>query len=176
MLNKRMQDALNDQIKYEMYSANLYLAMSAYIENKGLKGTAKWLRVQYEEETFHALKLYDYVKNRNGQVELKSVDAPPAEFGSLLETFQKVLEHEQQVTARINTLYKVAIEENDFAAQIFLQWFVNEQVEEESNASEVISKLELIGDRKADLLYLDTELGTRVFVPPTSTATAISQA
>jgi ferritin len=169
MINKRMQDAINKQIKFEIYSANLYLSMSAYIEGKNLKGIAHWLRVQYEEETFHALKLYDYLKSREGQVILQSIDAPPSEFGTPLETFQKVLEHEQHVTAAINNLYKVAIEENDFAAQIFLQWFVNEQMEEEANASDVIGKMKLIGDRGVDLLYLDTELSTRVFVPPAAT-------
>jgi ferritin len=166
MMNEKMQNALNDQIKFEMFSANLYLAMSAYIENKGLKGMAHWLRVQYEEETFHALKLYDYLKNRGGRVTLKNIDAPPSDFGSPLETFQKVLEHEQHVTASINKLYKVALEENDFAAQIFLQWFVNEQVEEEANVSDVISKLALIGSKSADLLYLDKEMAIRVFVAP----------
>ncbi len=169
MINKRMQDAINEQIKFEIYSANLYLSMSAYIEGKNLKGIAHWLRVQYEEETFHALKLYDYLKNREGQVILQSIGAPPSEFGTPLETFQKVLEHEQHVTAAINNLYKVAIEENDFAAQIFLQWYVNEQMEEEANASDVIGKMKLIGDRGVDLLYLDTELATRVFVPPAAT-------
>jgi ferritin len=169
MINKRMQDAINEQIKFEIYSANLYLSMSAYIEGKNLKGIAHWLRVQYEEETFHALKLYDYLKNREGQVIIQSIDAPPSEFGTPLETFQKVLEHEQHVTAAINNLYKVSIEENDFAAQIFLQWFVNEQMEEEASASEVIGKMKLIGDRGVDLLYLDTELSARVFVPPAAT-------
>lgn len=169
MINKRMQDAINEQIKFEIYSANLYLAMSAYIEGKNLKGIAHWLRVQYEEETFHALKLYDYLKNREGQVIMQSIDAPPSEFGTPLETFEKVLEHEQHVTAGINKLYKIAIEENDFAAQIFLQWFVNEQMEEEASASEIIGKMKLIGDRGVDLLYLDTELSARVFVPPTAT-------
>jgi ferritin len=169
MINKRMQDAINEQIKFEIYSANLYLSMSAYIEGKNLKGIAHWLRVQYEEETFHALKLYDYLKNREGQVIIQSIDAPPSEFGTPLETFEKVLEHEQHVTAAINKLYKIAIEENDFAAQIFLQWFVNEQMEEEASASEVIGKMKLIGDRGVDLLYLDTELSARVFVPPTAT-------
>jgi ferritin len=169
MINKRMQDAINEQIKFEIYSANLYLSMSAYIEGKNLKGIAHWLRVQYEEETFHALKLYDYLKNREGQVIIQSIDAPPSEFGTPLETFKKVLEHEQHVTAAINNLYKVAIEENDIAAQIFLQWYVNEQMEEEANASDVIGKMKLIGDRGVDLLYLDTELATRVFVPPAAT-------
>jgi ferritin len=173
MMNQKMQEAFNEQIKLEMYSANLYLAMSAYIELQGLKGIAHWLRVQYNEESFHTLKLYDYLKNRGGKVVLKSIDAPAGEFGSPLETFQKVLAHEEAVTAAINRLYKVAIDENDFAAQIFLQWFVNEQVEEEMNASDVISKLELIGDSKADLLNLDKELSTRVFVPPAAGADTV---
>lgn len=169
MIKEKMQKAINNQIKFEMYSANLYLAMSAYTEEKGLKGMAKWLRVQYEEETFHALKFYDYLKNRGGRVILQDIAAPPGDFGSPLETFQKVLAHEQHVSAAINELYKVALEENDFAAQIFLQWFINEQVEEEASVADVISKLVLLGDT-TDLLYLDKELGLRVFVPPADAA------
>lgn len=176
MIKSKVQEAINDQIKLEMYSANLYLAMSAYTELKGLKGIASWLRVQYEEETFHALKLYDYLKSRGGQVILKKIDSPPSEFGTPLETFKEVLKHEEQVTASINKLYKMAIEENDFALQIFLQWYVNEQVEEEGSASDVISKLELIGDSKADLLHLDKELSTRVFTSPSRTDGSAGQA
>lgn len=168
MITKKMLDALNEQIKFEMYSAHLYLAMSAYIEHTGFKGMAKWLRVQYEEETFHFLKFYDYVKSRGGQIALKAIDAPPSDFGTPLETFKKVFEHEQQVTATIHKLYKIATEENDFATQIFLQWFINEQVEEEDSTSDVLNKLQLVGDKATNLLYLDKELGTRTFTPPSS--------
>ncbi|WP_110953436.1 ferritin [Anaerosinus massiliensis] len=170
MISKKMQDAINEQIKLEFYSANLYLSMSAYMEGKNLKGIAHWLKVQYEEETFHALKLYDYMNSREGQVVMPSVDAPPVDFGSPLETFEQVLKHEQEITGAIHKLYKVAVEENDFAAQIFLQWYITEQMEEEASASEVIGKMKLIGDSGIDLLYLDNELSSRVFVPPAANA------
>ena len=168
MLSKKMLNTLNEQIKLEMYSAHLYLAMSSHIEHQGFKGMAKWLRVQYEEETFHFLKFYDYVKSRGEKVILKAIDAPPNDFGTPLETFRKVLEHEQQITADINKLYKTAIDQNDFASQIFLQWFISEQVEEEDSTSEVLNKIQLIRDKPTDLLYLDKELGTRTFTPPSS--------
>lgn len=171
MISVKMQDAINKQIQAEMYSANLYLSMSAYCEFKGVKGVGNWLRVQYQEETAHALLLLDYLKERGGKVQLAQVEAPPADFGTLTEVFTKVLEHEQHVTGLINQLYEVAIQEKDFAAQIFLQWFVNEQVEEEANATEILDKLAIIGDRGVDILYMDKELSTRVFVPPSIAAT-----
>lgn len=140
--------------------------MSAYCESKGLKGFANWLRVQYQEETAHALGFYDYILSRNGIVNVKPIDAPPMEFGSPLDVFKKVLEHEEHVTSLINGLYEVALETKDFASQIFLEWYINEQVEEEGNANDIIGKLELIGDRPSEILYLDNELGTRTFVAP----------
>ncbi len=166
MISQKMQDAINSQIQAEMYSANLYLAMSVYCEGKSLKGFANWLKVQYQEETFHVMKFITYLVDRGGKVRLGTIDAPPAEFGTLSELFEKVLDHERHVTSLINKLYEVAVEEKDFAAQIFLQWFINEQVEEESSASEVIDKLAVIGEKTADILYLDKELSTRTFVPP----------
>ena len=168
MISKKMQNAINDQITLEFYSANLYLAMSAHMETKNLKGFAHWLRVQYEEETFHALKFYDYVNSREGVVVIQNIDAPPTDFGTPAKIFKHVLEHEQEITSSINKLYKVAVEQNDVATQIFLHWYINEQIEEESNASEVLGKLTLIGERGVDLLYLDTELAKRVFVPPSA--------
>lgn len=161
-----MQEAINSQLQAEMYSANLYLAMSAYCDGKGLKGFANWLRVQYQEENAHVLGLYDYLLTRTGTVRLRAIDAPPSEFGAPLEIFKKVLAHEQQVTGLINQLYEVAVVQKDFAAQIFLQWYVNEQVEEEGNVHDIIGKLELIGERSSDILYLDTELAARVFIAP----------
>ncbi|SEO89529.1 ferritin [Propionispora vibrioides] len=166
MISEKMQKVLNKQVQAEMYSANLYLAMSSYCDFKGLKGFANWLRVQYQEETAHALLLLDYVKERGGKVEVLQIEAPAVEFGTMTEVFKTVLKHEQHVTGLINGLYEVAIQEKDFAAQIFLQWFVNEQVEEEANATDILGKLEVIGDSGVNVLYLDKELSTRVFVPP----------
>ena len=159
MVTKKIQDAINTQIQKETYSAYLYLAMSAECESKTLKGFASWLRIQYEEEISHAMKLYDYLLERGGTVALQAIEAPPAEFGTAVQMFEKVLEHEQYVTASINTLYELAIEEKDYATQIMLQWFINEQVEEEASASEVLEKIRMMGER--GLLYLDKELGKR---------------
>ncbi len=172
MIGPTMQDAINNQIRAEIYSANLYLSMSAYCEAKGLKGFASWLRVQYQEETFHALKLFDYLKGRGGNVRMLDIPAPPQEFGTPLQVFEEVLKHEEHVTSLINELYELSIAEKDFAAQIFLQWYVNEQVEEEANATDILAKLNVIGNNSEALLYLDKELSTRVFVPPGTNANA----
>ncbi|MDD4600317.1 Bacterial non-heme ferritin [bioreactor metagenome] len=166
MISQKMQDAINGQIQAEFYSAYLYLSMSAYCEGKSLKGFANWLNVQYQEEVSHATKLFTYLGERGGKVRLATIDAPPSEFGTLAELFEMVLTHEQHVTDLINKLYEVAVSEKDFAAQIFLQWFINEQVEEESSVGEVLDKLAVIGEKTVDVLYLDKELSTRVFVPP----------
>lgn len=172
MISQKMQDAINAQIQAEFYSAYLYLSMAAYCENKGLKGFANWLNVQYQEETAHATMLLNYLNERGGRIRLAAIDAPPSEFGTLTELFEAVLTHEQHVTQLINKLYEVAINEKDFAAQIFLQWFVNEQVEEEANVSDVLNKLAVIGEKTVDILYLDKELSTRTFVDPNTTANA----
>ncbi len=161
MLTKKMQDALNDQIQAEMASAYLYLAMAAYCEGMNLKGFGHWLRAQYNEEVGHAMKMLDYVVERGGKVALKAIDAPPAEFGSPAEVFAKVLAHEQHVTARITSLYELAVAEKDYAAQIFLQWFISEQVEEEASAEEIIDRMKLAGDKGSALVWLDKELGKR---------------
>lgn len=166
MINQKMQDAINSQIQAEFYSAYLYLSMSAYCESKSLKGFANWLNVQYQEETSHATMLLNYLIERGGKVRLDTIDAPPSEFGTVVEMFEKVLTHEQHVTSLINKLYEVAVNEKDFAAQIFLQWFINEQVEEEASVGEVLDKLSVIGEKTVDILYLDKELSTRTFVPP----------
>ncbi|MDF2500769.1 MAG: Ferroxidase [Anaerosporomusa subterranea] len=159
MINKTVQDAINTQIQKETYSAYLYLAMAADCEAKNLKGFASWLRIQYQEEVSHAMKLYDYLLERGGAVALQAIQAPPADFGTPLKMFEQVLEHEQYITASINGLYEVALANKDYATQIFLQWFINEQVEEEASASEVLEKIRMTGDRA--LLYLDKELGKR---------------
>jgi len=170
MINHIMQDAINSQVQAEMYSANLYLSMSAYCDAKGLKGFANWLRVQYQEETFHALKLLDYLGTRGGNIRVLDITAPPYEFGTLQQVFEEVLKHEEHVTSLINNLYETSLAQKDFAAQIFFQWFVNEQVEEEANVSDVLGKLKVIGNNTEALLYLDKELSTRVFVAPVANA------
>lgn len=161
MINEKMQNAINEQIQAEFQSAYIYLAMSAYCESQNLPGFAHWLKKQYEEETGHANKLLSYLLERGGSVQLKTIDAPEADYGSPIEVFEKVLAHEQHVTALINKLYEVALAEKDYAAQIFLQWFIEEQVEEEASASEVLEKLKMIGERAGGILYLDKELKKR---------------
>jgi len=161
MLAKKVQDALNNQIQAEMASGYLYLAMAAYCEGMNLKGFGHWLRAQYNEEVGHAMKMFDYVIERGGQVVLQAIEAPPAEFGSPAEVFAKVLAHEQHVTARINALYELAVAEKDYATQIFLQWFISEQVEEEGSAGEIIERMKLAGDKGSALVWLDKELGKR---------------
>ena len=166
MISAKLQEAINSQIQAEMYSANLYLAMSGYCMSKNLKGFANWLRVQYQEETMHALKFVDYILERGGELKLKAIDATPADFGKPVEVFEKILAHEEHVTSLINKLYEVAVAEKDVAAQIFLQWFVTEQVEEEASASEVLEQLRMIGDEKSGIFYLDKELASRTYQPP----------
>ncbi len=162
MISVKMQEAINNQVQEELYSAYLYLAMAADSEEKNLKGFANWLRVQYQEETGHAMKLHQYVLERGGKVSLKAIQAPPTEFGTPLQVFEQVLEHEQHVTSLINKLYETAVSEKDYAAQIFLQWFIEEQVEEEGNATEILEKLRMVGERSGAVLYLDKELKKRV--------------
>ena len=156
-----MQDAINEQIQAEFYSAYMYLSMSAYFESRNLPGFAKWLRVQFQEEQGHALKFYDYVIERDGVVQLQPSPKPPMEWEGNLEAFQAVLEHEQKVTGLINKLYEVALKEKDYATQVMLQWFINEQVEEEKNAHDIIEQLLLIDARGTAVLMLDHQLGKR---------------
>lgn len=161
MLSQKMEDAINDQIQAEFESANIYLSMAAYFENVDLPGFAGWMRIQFEEEQMHAMKFYDYVNERGGRIKLQALAGPPIEFDSALDVFKQTLAHEQKVTGLINNLYALAIEERDFACQIFLQWFVEEQVEEEKNANDIISLLKRIGDNEHALLMLDREMAQR---------------
>jgi ferritin len=161
MISKTMVDQINEQIMHELYSAYLYLSMSAYAESANLPGAAAWLKVQASEEQTHAMKFFEFVLERGGRVELKAIAQPPAEFKSLLALFEQVYEHEQKVTARIHLLYALAVKENDYASQVYLQWFVNEQVEEEKNASQIVETLKMIGDSKGSLFQLDHQLGKR---------------
>ncbi len=161
MLSKNIQEALNNQIRNEFYSAYLYLSMASYCESINYRGFAKWLREQSKEELSHGMRLFDYVIDRNERAILESIAKPPAEFGSLLELFQQVLEHEKEVTSMINQIYELAINENDHATAVELQWFVKEQVEEEKTAQDIIDDLKKAGDNSAALLLLDNKYGSR---------------
>lgn len=169
MLNEKMTEALNKHLNTELYSAHLYLSMSSYAGVSGLKGAANWFMVQYQEEMVHFKKFYDFINSRGEQVKLGTIPAPPVEFGSLLDLFQQTLKHEQYITSCINELADLALAEKDHASNIFLQWFITEQVEEEENDRDIIAKLKLIGDNGQGLLMLDAELATRIFVPPPAT-------
>ena len=166
MIKERIQDEINKQINAELYSAYLYLSMSAYCESLNLKGLGNWLRVQSKEELFHVSKFYDYVIQRGGKVVLESIDKPPLEWSSPLAVFEDAYKHEQKVTGMINNLVGLASHENDYATYNFLQWFVAEQVEEEAAAEEVVNKLRLIAHSSSALFMLDNELALRVFTPP----------
>ncbi len=168
MLKPKMQEALNEQVNAEFFSAYLYLSMSAHFESKGLPGMAHWMRMQFEEEQIHALKIYDFINERNGTVILTEIEAPKTQWGSVLEVFEYTYEHEQKVTGLINNLVSLAYEEKDHATASFLQWFVDEQVEEESNASQIVDQLKMVGEDGAALFLLDAQLAQRVAptVPP----------
>jgi ferritin len=171
MLNTKIQDALNSQINAELYSSYLYLSMSAYFDSQNLTGMANWMRIQAQEELTHAMKFFDFVNERDGRVVLTQVGAPKTEWTSPLDVFEDVLAHEKKVTGLINELVDLSLTEKDHAANIFLQWFVTEQVEEEANASTIVDKLKLIGDTPVALYMLDGELGQRTLPSPTETAT-----
>jgi ferritin len=166
MIGKKMENALNEQTNAEFYSAYLYLSMEAFFQSVNLPGFANWMRAQTQEELTHAMKIYDYVNERGGRVTLKQIAAPPTEWDSPLGAFEAVSKHEQKVTGLINDLVNLAIAEKDHAANMFLQWFVNEQVEEEKNAEEIVQKLKLMADAPGALYMLDNEMAQRVFTPP----------
>jgi ferritin len=166
MINKKMEKAINEQINAEFYSAYLYLAMSTHFAAEGLAGFATWMRMQVQEEMFHAMKMYDFLNERGGRVVLAAINQPPADWKSPLDVFEKVAAHEVKVTGMINDLVNLALTEKDHATYIFLQWFVTEQVEEEASASGVRQKLKLIGKDASGLFVLDREMGQRVFTPP----------
>ena len=162
MLSQALQNGFNDQIQKEFYSSYLYLAMAAHFESVNLPGFASWMKKQADEERSHGMRLWEHMYDRGGKVELEAIAQPPAAFGKPLEVFQQVLAHEQKVTASINALCALALKEGDVAAQIFLQWFVNEQVEEEKNASELIEQLKMSGDQAFGVLFMDKHvLGER---------------
>ena len=171
MLSKTMQNAFNEQINAELYSAYLYLSMATYFKEKSLVGFARWMECQAMEEQFHAFKMYGFVNERGGRVLLKAVDGPPVDWDSSLAVFKAVAEHEAKVTGLINKLVDLAIKESDHASNNFLQWFVSEQVEEEASAADIVQKMKLVEKAPGGLFMLDQELGKRVFtVPPEAAA------
>jgi len=176
MLSKTMEDSLNEQINREMYSAYLYMSMSAYAAHEGLKGFANWFMVQYHEEMLHAMKLYEYVNLRGGSVALKSIPQPPATFASPLDMFQQTLKHEHYITQSINDWMDQAITEKDHATQIFLQWYVTEQVEEENNDQVILSQLKIIGADAQSLMLLDKDLSARITTVPTEFSKGVEAA
>ncbi len=165
MIGDRVEAALNEQIVHEFYASQYYLSMSAHFERTGFPGFARWMRVQSDEEREHALRIFDFVNDREGRVTVGQIDAPPSGFGSPLEVFQAALAHERKVTALIGDLYRLAVEKADYPTQVMLQWFINEQVQEEKIASDIVDRLRLAGDNKSALLLLETELGQRPSEP-----------
>lgn len=166
MINAKLEEEFNVQINKELYSEYLYFAMKSFFEELNLQGFVNWFDVQMQEEHAHAIGMYNYLNERGGKVDLRTIDKPEVKGKTPLEIFEQVLEHEQYVTSRINELLDVAEEVKDRAAISFLDWYLKEQVEEESNVSNVIATLKLIGEDKNALLSLDKDLATRTFVAP----------
>jgi len=166
MLGKNIAKALNQQVNAELHASYLYLSMAAYFESIDLAGFAAWMRAQVQEEMMHAMKIYDFINERGGRVILTAIEAPKVNWDSPLAAFEDTCAHEAKVTELINKLMNLAVKEGDHATQVFLQWFVTEQVEEEATAGSIVNKIKLAGDG-GGLFMLDNELGQRVFVPPT---------
>ena len=166
MISEKIAEAFNGQINAEIYSSYLYLSMSAYFESINLRGFANWMRCQAQEELIHAMKFYNFLCERGGKVKLAAVEGPPTVWDSPLHVFEEAYRHEQKVTGLINNLVDLAVQERDHAANNFLQWFVAEQVEEESSADAVVQSLKLAGDQGGGLFMIDRELAQRVFTPP----------
>ena len=168
MLSKQIEKELNDQINAEYWSAYFYLSMAAYFENKNLPGFANWMKVQYQEEISHVMKFFNYVNERGGRVLLKPIDAVKTEWKDEIEVFEETLKHEQKVTGLINNLVNIALEEKDHATHNMLQWYVSEQVEEESSVDKILQQLKMLEGNKHGLLMLDRELKQRTFIDATN--------
>ncbi len=168
MISDKMTKALNDQVNAELYSAYLYLSMSGYAADKDMNGASKWFFAQMQEEMSHAQKIYDYVFSRDRRVELQAIDKPPADFDSFKHMMEETLAHEQKVTSLINAVADLAQEEKDHATYGFIQWFVDEQVEEEESVRDILAEINLAGDNRAGLYMIDKALGARTFTPPSA--------
>jgi len=165
MLSEKLETALNDQMNWEIYSAHIYLSMSSHFSQAGLGGFSKWMFAQYQEEMFHAMKFFDYINEAGGHAKLGNIEAPQVSWETPLAAFEEALAHEKGVTARINAIADLAVEEKNHAVGIFLQWFIAEQVEEEDSVGDIVGKLKLVGDG-GGLFMLDRDLGARVFTAP----------
>ena len=161
MISRVMQDAFNEQINKELYSSYLYLSMAAHFESVNLPGAAKWMQVQAAEEREHGMKFFQHLADRGGKVQLKAIAAPQTDWKTSLDAFKQVQEHEAAVTASIYALYELALREKDYPAQVMLQWFIDEQVEEEKNAADIVQQLELIEAKGTAVLMLDHQLAKR---------------
>lgn len=161
MLSQPILDKINEQINNELYSSYSYLAMSAYCSHEQFNGCAQWLRMQSQEENSHAMRIYDFLVARGGRVHLEEIKRPQSEFESLVHVFEQVLAQEQKVTAQIDSLYELAFQEKAFAALVELEWFIQEQVEEEKTARDILHKFKLVKDDPSSLLDLDRDLGSR---------------
>jgi ferritin len=167
-----MQEALNKQVNAELFSSYLYLSMAAWFQSQNFAGMANWMQIQAQEELGHAMKFYGFINDRDGRVLLSAVEGPQTDWKSPLEIFEEAYKHELKITGLINGLVKLALQEGDYAANAFLQWFVNEQVEEESAAITIVQKLKLVGDNGVALFMLDNELGQRTLAPAAGPAGA----
>jgi len=166
MISKKMNEVLNGQINAELYSSYLYLSMSTWFSERSLSGFASWMRSQAQEELFHSVKMLDYLLERGGNTVLEAIDKPDGSWSSPLEVMQETADHEAKVTGLINDLVDVALEERDHASNIFLQWFVAEQVEEEASVGGIVEKMKMIGDASAGMFAMDMEMGKRIFTVP----------
>lgn len=160
-MDGKVKDLINDQITHEFYAAYLYLAMAAHFEEANFGGFAQWFRMQAKEEEAHAMRLFDYMVERGERIELKQIDKPPVDFGSPVDAFNAALAHERKVTGLINRIYEAAVAAKDYATQVMLQWFIEEQVEEEDTAGTAVERLEMAGESNAALMFLDNEYGKR---------------
>lgn len=167
MISEKMEQKLNEQMQKEFFSAYLYLSISAYFDYQNLKGFANWFHIQAQEERDHAMLIFSYIGRVGGKVRLAQIDAPQLDFASIEEALNKTFEHEQFITKSIYDIVDVAVEERDHKTNAFLQWFVNEQVEEEENADDNIKKFQLVKDDGRGILMMDNELAARVYVPLT---------
>ena len=167
-MNSTILSAIDDQIQVELSSAYFYLSAVGYFENANLAGFTKWMRAQAQEEVSHAMKFFDFVHDRGSRVTLQAIEQPPSDFSSPLDVFTRALQHERSVTAKINDLYALALKENDYPAQVLLQWFISEQVEEEKNASRVLDELKMAGENSSALLLLDNNIAARRAAEATS--------
>ncbi len=163
MISDKVVSILNEQINKEFYSAYLYLAMSAYFDEIGLYGFSNWTKVQAKEEMDHGMIIFDYIIDRNAKIDLKQINVPETNFKSALDVFEKIYEHEKYVTSSIDVIANMSMDECDLATRNFINWYLREQVEEESNANDIITKLKMFGDEKASLYLLDKELANREY-------------